>query len=164
MARELEITIRPGRFEDIDVEAALNHETGWCYDERQTLLEYHDDAYEPSSVLIAEIDGEIVGKMELYIAWKSNHGRFGLIRRFVIPEDWRGRGIGTTMLRAAAERARESGCTFLELSVDITNPEAQALYRREGFVEDRIELLMRRPLDGADHPSAYPKGFDKEPE
>lgn len=162
--QEPEITIRPGRFDDIDVEASLNHQTGWYYDERQTLLEYHDDAYEPSSVLIAEIDGEVVGKMELYIGWKSNHGHFGLIRRFVIADGWRGRGIGTTMLRAAGERARVAGCTFLELSVDITNPEAQALYRREGFVEDRIELLMRRPLDGNDRHSAYPKGFDKAPE
>jgi GNAT superfamily N-acetyltransferase len=143
---ELNITVRPGRFEDIDAEAAMHTSVDWCYDERNTLAEYHDDAYEPSSVMIAEVDGEVVGKLELFMAWKSTTGRFALIRRFVVAEGWRGKGVGRTLLAAADRRAREEGCTSLELTVDVTNPEAHAFYKREGFVEERVEVIMRKPL------------------
>lgn len=144
--RAVTVTVRPGRFDDIDAEAALSREVDWCFDERNTLAEYHDDAYEPSSVLIAEVEGEVVGKMELFFAWKSTHGRFGLIRRFVVKDGWRGRGIGLQMLDVATERAKTEGCAFIELTVDVTNPEAHALYKREGFVADRVEVIMRKPL------------------
>ncbi len=153
----MELTIRPGRLSDIDAEARLNRDVGWCFDERHTLAEYHDDAYEPSSVIVAEQDGEIVGKLELFIGWKSNHGRFGLIRRFVIAPGKRGQGVGKQMLDAALAHATEQACAFVELSVDVTNPFAHALYAREGFVEDRVEVLMRRPLGTYAVSSEYPR-------
>ncbi|CAN5523296.1 hypothetical protein BH23CHL2_BH23CHL2_07940 [soil metagenome] len=153
----MEITIRPGRLSDVPDEADLHADVNWCYDERETLAEYHDDAYEPSSVLIAETEGKLVGKLELFIAWKSNHGKFALIRRFVVAPGWRGKGVGQQLLDAAISRAGEEGCSFVELSVDVTNPFAHAFYAREGFVEDRVEVLMRRPLGEADVVSKYPR-------
>ena len=153
----MDITVRSGRLSDIPTEAELNRGVDWCYDERNTLAEYHDDAYEPSSVIIAERNGEAVGKLELFIAWKSNHGRFALIRRFVIAPGWRGKGVGKEMLDAAVELAEAEQCAFVELSVDVTNPFAHSLYAREGFVEDRVEVLMRRPLMSGDVSSAYPR-------
>ena len=154
----MKITIRSGRFDDIDAEAALSRDVDWCYDERNTLAEYHDDAYEPSSVVIAEADGEVVGKLELFFAWKSTHGRFGLIRRFVVKDGWRGQGVGRRLLDAAIERSRAEGCTFIELTVDVTNPEAHAFYKREGFLEDRVEVIMRKPLDGVVRKSELAEG------
>lgn len=156
----IDVTVRPGRLDDVEVESRLHRDVDWCYDERQMLAEYHDDAYEPSSVLIAEHEGEVVGKLELFIGWKSNHGRFGLIRRFVVAPGWRGKGVGRQLLDAADERAREAGCAFIELSVDVTNPFAHAFYAKEGFVEDRVEVLMRRSLDGEPHGSEYPRDPD----
>ncbi len=143
------VTIRPGRFDDVSEEAALHADVDWCYDERQTLAEYHDDAYEPSSVLIAERAGQVVGKMELFHAWKSSHGRFALIRRFVVRDGYRGQGIGRQLLDAATRQAEADGCAFLELTVDVTNPQAHAFYAAEGFIADRVEVIMRRPLTGA---------------
>lgn len=145
------VRVRPGRFEDAVEEAALHHDVGWCYDEAAVIAEYHDDAYEPSSVLIAELDGRIVGKVELFIARKSALGHFGLIRRFVVHPDFRAQGIGRTLLHAATEQARAAGCSFIELSVDMTNPVAHAFYQREGFSEERVEIMMRKPLDGQVH-------------
>lgn len=153
----MEITIRPGRLSDVPTEAELHRGVDWCYDERETLAEYHDDAYEPSSVVVAESEGQVVGKLELFIAWKSNQGKFGLIRRFVIAPGWRGKGVGKQMLDAAVARAEGEGCSFVELSVDVTNPFAHAFYAREGFFEDRVEVLMRRPLGDRDVRSAYPR-------
>lgn len=150
-----EVTVRPGRLDDAAFEAALNRSLGWCWDEEHLIAEYHDDAYEPSSVLVAEIDGRVVGKLELFIGVKAVHGRFGMIRRFAVHPDLRGQGVGRTLLNAATERALAEGCSFIELSVDVTNPSAHALYQREGFVEDRVEIMMRKSLDGKPHASLY---------
>jgi GNAT superfamily N-acetyltransferase len=152
------ISVRPGRFEDVAREAELHRSVDWCYDERSTLAEYHDDAYEPSSVVVAEVDGEMVGLLELFLAWKSTYGRFGLIRRFVVADGWRGRGIGLRLLDEVERRCHEAGCAFVELTVDVTNPEAHAFYRREGFVEDRVEVIMRKPLSHDDIRSRYAHG------
>jgi GNAT superfamily N-acetyltransferase len=152
---DVEISVRPGRFEDVDVEARMHHSVDWSYDEAHTLAEYHDDAYEPSSVLIAEHDGAVVGKLELFMARKSTYGRYALIRRFVVADDMRGRGVGGQLLAAAQSRAEAAGCAFLELTVDVTNPEAHAFYKRNGFNEDRVEVIMRKPLSDAAQPSNY---------
>jgi GNAT superfamily N-acetyltransferase len=151
----LAITTRPGRLEDVVAEAELNQSVDWCFDERHTLAEYHDDAYEPSSVLIAELDGRVVGKLELFIARKSVYGQFGLVRRFVVADGMRGQGVGGQLLDAATRQARAAGCAFLELTVDVTNPAAHAFYKRIGFDEDRVEVIMRKPLSVDAQPSNY---------
>lgn len=150
-----EITIRPGRLDDAEQEAALHRSVDWCYDEALLIAEYHDDAYEPSSVIVAEMDGEVVGKIELFVGRKAKYRRFGMIRRFVVREDMRASGIGRALLEAATEHARASGCTFIELSVDVTNPAAHAFYQREGYVEDRVEIMMRKPLTDEPYRSNY---------
>ena len=152
---EARVTVRPGRLSDAGEEAALNRGLEWCYDEASAIAEYHDDAYEPSSVLVAEIDGEVAGKLELFIGYKTSHGRFGMIRRFVVRQDYRSQGVGRILLDVATETARQAGCSFIELSVDVTNPIAHAFYKREGFDEDRVEVMMRKSLDGEQHASLY---------
>jgi GNAT superfamily N-acetyltransferase len=147
------ITIRHGRRDDAATLAALHREAEWCYDDAAIVTEYFDDAFEPETVIGVEIDGRLVGKLELFLGWKSTSERFGLIRRFVIHPDWRGRGIGRRLLAAAEEEARRAGCAFLELSVDEENPGARRLYGSSGFAEDRREIILRKPLDGRAHPS-----------
>ena len=150
---EVALTVRRGRREDAAAVAALHREADWCYDDVAIVTEYYDDAFEPDTIIAAEAAGELVGKLELFLGWKSTSGRFGLIRRFVIHPAWRGRGIGHRLLAAAEEAARAAGCAFLELSVDEENTGARRLYGSLGFGEDRRELLLRKSLDGRDHPS-----------
>ena len=147
------VTIRRGRREDAATMAALHREADWCYDDAEIVTEYYDDAFEPETVIAAEHDGALVGKLELFLGWKSTSGRFGLIRRFVVHPDWRGRGVGHRLLAAAEEEARQAGCSFLELGVDEDNTGARRLYGSQGFAEDRRELMLRKSLDGRTHPS-----------
>ena len=147
------ISIRRGRRDDAATLAALHREADWCYDEAAIVTEYYDDAFEPDTVLGAEVAGALVGKLELFLGWKSTSGRFGLIRRFVVHPQWRGRGIGHQLLAAAEEEARRAGCSFLELSVDEENAGARRLYGDLGFDEDRREILLRKSLDGRTYPS-----------
>ncbi|MGB9667236.1 MAG: GNAT family N-acetyltransferase [Candidatus Cryosericum sp.] len=42
-------------------------------------------------------------------------------------------GIGSSLIERSVQRARTSGCSCVELDVDVDNPRAQALYERIGF-------------------------------
>jgi GNAT superfamily N-acetyltransferase len=148
-----QITVRRGRREDAATLAALHHEHAWCYDAANIVAEYYDDAFEPDTVIAAEVGGVLVGKIELFLGWKSTSERFGIIRRFVMHPDWRGQGIGHRLLTAAEDEARRAGCSSLELSVDEDNPGARRLYASIGFDEDRREIILRKPLDGQPHQS-----------
>lgn len=155
LPKRIQVRVRPGRLEDRADEAALHASADWCYDDEAIIAEYHDDAYEPSSVLVAELDGQVVGKLELFRAYKARHGFFALIRRFVVHPSYRGRGVGRALLESAVERAWKQGCSFVELTVDVTNPQAYAFYHREGFRLDRVEVVLRKPLDGQEHRSEH---------
>lgn len=69
----------------------------------------------------------------------------------VAPEH-RGRGIGTALLDAATDLARDRGLRAVGLSVVDANPRAEALYRRLGFRPVRLARLG--PLAGV-------YGFDR---
>lgn len=48
-------------------------------------------------------------------------------------ESQRGKGIGTLLLKAVEDHARSLGCCKMTLEVREANPQAEKLYRREGF-------------------------------
>jgi ribosomal protein S18 acetylase RimI-like enzyme len=58
-----------------------------------------------------------------------------------VSSDARGLGLGTKLLRAIKDKARDLNCTSVRLDVIDTNPRAQSLYAREGFVPVRTEKL-----------------------
>jgi GNAT superfamily N-acetyltransferase len=51
---------------------------------------------------------------------------------YVAPE-YRGKGIGAALLRAALETAQRSGCAAVDLEVDEAHARAENLHKREGF-------------------------------
>lgn len=63
----------------------------------------------------------------------------------------RGRGIGTSLLNAAADKARRIGARTVRLSVVDGNPRARALYERHGFAPaGRGALGLLSPVYGFD--------------
>lgn len=50
-----------------------------------------------------------------------------------VREDVRRSGLGSALVAAALERARERGCARIELDVNEGNPAALALYEKHGF-------------------------------
>jgi ribosomal protein S18 acetylase RimI-like enzyme len=68
-----------------------------------------------------------------------------------VDEQWRGRGVGSALLRASFEHAERTGARAVQLSVVGTNPRAAALYRRLGFAPvERGRLGLLRHLYGFD--------------
>jgi len=61
---------------------------------------------------------------------------------------WRGRGVGTALLTAAIEKARNEGLHKLSLEVFPHNDAAIALYRKFGFIEEGRRVRHYRRASG----------------
>jgi ribosomal protein S18 acetylase RimI-like enzyme len=65
-----------------------------------------------------------------------------------VAREWRGRGVGSALLAAAIEWARERGLHKLSLSVFPHNTAGIALYRKFGFVEEGRHVKQYRRSSG----------------
>ena len=93
--------------------------------------------------LVAVADGVIVGSIHVEA---SAHG-FGEIG-MAVAREWRGRGVGSALLAAAIEWARERGLHKLILGVFAHNEAGIALYRKFGFVEEGRRVKQYRRSSG----------------
>jgi ribosomal protein S18 acetylase RimI-like enzyme len=83
-------------------------------------------------VLVAEMDGQIVGFLSLSFV----HGLTGmraLIDDLAVEPDYRRQGIGASLVEAAMRLARRRGCPYLIVDTARANEPAQAFYRACGF-------------------------------
>ena len=82
---------------------------------------------------LAEVSGVIVGA-----AWARHMHGYGFVADDMpelavsVRRQWRGRGIGTRLVRELLMTLRDGGCKWVSLSVDRHNP-ALEMYRRLGF-------------------------------
>lgn len=86
--------------------------------------------------ILLAVDGEkVVGVAVCFEAFSTFAGQPLLnIHDLAVTTEYRGKGVGTMLLDAVAERARELGCCRVTLEVDVENPGAKKLYERSGFV------------------------------
>jgi len=89
---------------------------------------------------VADLDGRVVGSIGLHLA------PYGVVEfGMAILDGHRGRGIGTRLLRAGVEWAREIGAHKVGMQVWPHNEPAIALYEKEGFaIEGRLRAHYRR--------------------
>jgi ribosomal protein S18 acetylase RimI-like enzyme len=89
---------------------------------------YYREHYEPATFDVIEVDG--VGAGRLYVArWEDE---IRIIDIAFLPE-YRGRGIGTALLRELLEEGARAG-KRVSIHVELHNP-ARRLYERLGFVQ-----------------------------
>jgi len=62
-------------------------------------------------------------------------------------------GVGTALVRALADVARERGCYGMWVGTEVDNAAAQATYRRAGATEEAPFVLLNWDLTGGDQPS-----------
>jgi ribosomal protein S18 acetylase RimI-like enzyme len=119
----------------------------WADDAKEVFLEqqfsaqdHHYRTHYPGAALdVIEVDGEPAGR--LYVFRGADEIR---IMDIALAPEFRGRGIGTELLRELMAEASASGRS-LSIHVEITNP-ARSLYERLGFVpagQHGVYVLMR---------------------
>lgn len=144
---EQSVFIRKAALNDAEAVARLHKGEGWCYDDAIIISDYWDDSFDKESILVAEVDGKIVGTLEISKAYKARFGFFAVVRRFVVEPGYRGRGVGRQLISFALEEAKRMGCNAIELSVDPENIRPHSFYETLGFHDDRTETIMVKIID-----------------
>jgi ribosomal protein S18 acetylase RimI-like enzyme len=104
-------------------------EVGWFADLYRRVIK--GDAV----VRVAELDGVVVGNCMVGRKGPSATSEIGHVGvlGILVHRDFRGRGAGDALMSATLAACR-GVFELVELSVNVTNPRARALYERHGFV------------------------------
>ena len=85
-------------------------------------------------LLLARGNDRIVGVAYVATILSAEHcGPVAWLEELYVTLDHRTQGIGTALVCAVLERARETGIVAVDLEVDIGHSRAESLYRRLGF-------------------------------
>lgn len=93
--------------------------------------------------LIAESDGDVVGNVLVNVDRTATTGHIGMLS-ILLAQGWRDIGIGSELVRAAQDWARERGLRKVSLGVFPDNARAIAVYERCGFVHEGVRRMQYR--------------------
>lgn len=101
-------------------------------------------------ILVAEVDGEVVGWTELVL--RAASGQVRMMRDVVSAEidvavlpEHRGHGVGSRLVAAAEKWANEHGAQVITMQTHVANADAIRFYQeRHGFRTTGI-LMIKRP-------------------
>jgi RimJ/RimL family protein N-acetyltransferase len=96
-----------------------------------------------ASSIVAVADGQIVGMIHTEVS-RHGFGELGML----VDRDWRGCGVGSALLQATIDWARDHGLHKLSLEVFAHNTAAITLYRKCGFVEEGYRVKHYRRANG----------------
>ena len=93
--------------------------------------------------IVAVAGDQVIGLIHVEVS-RHGFGEFGML----VDREWRGRGVGSALIRAAIGWARDQGLHKLSLEVFTHNTSAIALYRKCGFVEEGHRVRHYRRASG----------------
>ena len=139
-----EFTVRPLRRDEVDAVLDLLEEDAeerrWIASEppipRDRWREGFEERMEDDhSVVLAAVDehDEVIGQLDAR-ARKDRPAEIGMC----VAKDWRRRGVGTALMQACLDWARETGIHKLALQVWPHNDAAIRLYEKFGFEREGI--------------------------
>jgi len=101
---------------------------------------------ESGVIFVAEEDAKLIGVVFGHrgVARRTRHSLYVVIG---VLQAWVGRGVGRALLEALEAWARSKELHRLELTVDVTNQRALALYEKCGFEPEGVKRHSRK-IDG----------------
>ena len=103
------------------------------------------DADPNNELIVAEIDGQIVGTLQLIYtpSLSFQGGRRCTVESVRVDESLRGQGIGREMMLWAIERAKERGCISMQLTSHVERPRAHSFYEQLGFAKSHVGMKIK---------------------
>ena len=90
---------------------------------------------EIGKILVIEKDSKIIGMVNLLYTISTALGsRVAILEDMVVIKEHRGEGLGTALLKAAIQEAKEVGCKRITLLTDNGNVAAHNYYKKQGFI------------------------------
>lgn len=116
---------------DLAALAALRAAVGWSVGGLEGSLQAA--AAGRQSILLAEVEGHLVGAVTASFASHGGGPACGHISDLLVSPFWRRRGIATSLLDAAEDALRRRGLQAATLDVDAHNDAALRLYLGRGY-------------------------------
>jgi GNAT superfamily N-acetyltransferase len=93
------------------------------------------DADPANELLVAELDGRIVGTLHLTFLPSLTHlgGTRAHVEGVRVAAELRGSGLGAALFDWVVARAREEGARMVQLMTDVRRDDARRFYERRGF-------------------------------
>lgn len=96
--------------------------------------------------LVAEIDDEVVGYLDIWIFPDVGHGaNLGLIVNFIVDERYRKKGIGSKLLEESLRVAEDKKFHEFHVWTGFDNEKAKKVYKKYGFTNE--SLLLEREFN-----------------
>ncbi len=102
-----------------------------------------EEGIRSGSIFVAEVDSQVIGFQQYY------HRKSDLITtlyRKTVAHEWRNKGIGSLLVDAVVEEARQAGKELLRLKCPVDNP-SNKFHQDYGFVLVRVDPGRRRKLN-----------------
>ena len=136
------MTIRSARPEDLPTIYALVRELAVYEKEPEALtatLETYQKEFTKHTfdALVAEVDGRVIGMALYYLTFSTWKGRMLYLEDFVVAPTHRNQGIGSKLLDAFFNKARELNCVMVKWQVLDWNEHATRLYERKGAIVEQ---------------------------
>lgn len=102
------------------------------------------DADENNHLVVAEVDGEVVGALQLTFTPSISFrgGKRATVESVRVDTKLRGSGIGHKIMLWAIELAKNNGCVSMQLTTNAERDDAQRFYRRLGFKPSHVGMKL----------------------
>jgi ribosomal protein S18 acetylase RimI-like enzyme len=131
-------TVRPAEAADLPKVLALWEE---ARSEAASVPDTQDALDTPDALLVAELDGDVVGAV--IAAWDGWRGN---IYRLAVRRECRRLGIGLQLVRAGEQRLRDKGVRRVTALVVTEELGAAALWKAAGYEQDSAVVRFVRNL------------------
>jgi GNAT superfamily N-acetyltransferase len=102
------------------------------------------------TAFVAELDGEVVGWVEVSLERRLQSETFAMIGGLVVKEGLRSQGVGGLLCRQAEEWSRVQGVKQIRVTSRSTREAAHRFYLRDGYEVAKTSLVFEKSLeDGA---------------
>lgn len=97
-------------------------------------------------IFVCRWNDTIVGMVNLLFTISTAEGGFvGLLEDVIVQVDYRGRGVGSQLLKHVIEYSKKKELLRITLLTDRINEEGQAFFKRMGFFKSQM-IPLRLPL------------------
>jgi len=98
-----------------------------------------------ATVLVAVTRNEIIGMCTLQpLISTAEGGTVGIVEDLIVTEKWRGKGVGSILLKKVEKRALQFGMSRLQVLMDKDNNTAKQFYSKSDW--STTQMVVRRKL------------------
>jgi N-acetylglutamate synthase-like GNAT family acetyltransferase len=135
----MEITIRQLRQDDIKTVQQLMHELGYPLNKEELLFNINIINQRNGIILVAELDGNVVGCLSGVINASLAEGMFGEIVSLVVSRKYRGSGIGKCLVKQAEDWLKPK-VKKIRVRANSIRLEAHKFYKSLGYKEIKTQI------------------------